>query len=363
MNILFWYILRQYLKILTMCLAGLTTIYLVVDFFEKLRKFLRYDAELVTMVMYFFFKIPDISFKLVPFASLMASLLAVGLLNKNHEITAMRSCGVSIIHVTMPFLAVAAFATTILFGFAAVVMPLANAKAEYIKTVDIQNQPQPLSFTAENLWLHIQNNSIMHVRRIAPDGTQLHAVALYRLDNHFHVAEVLTAARAEFHDGRWSLHDVAQRSIEPKGPVTMTQRPTLPFDLSLTPKDLQEWMSLEPEYMTLEQLMSHVKGLRQKGLSISRFLTDYWGRVAFAFVTLVMTILGVSIGLLRMGTRHTSIAKGVGQALAISFLFWTTHSIGIALGRSGALPPVVAGWIACFTFLIVGLNLFLRVRY
>ena len=143
----------------------------------------------------------------------------------------------------------------------------------------------------------------------------------------------------------------------------MTQRPTLPFDLSLTPKDLQEWMSLEPEYMTLEQLMSHVKGLRQKGLSISRFLTDYWGRVALAFVTLVMTILGVSIGLLRMGTRHTSIAKGVGQALAISFLFWTTHSIGIALGRSGALPPVVAGWIACFTFLIVGLNLFLRVRY
>ena len=363
MNILFWYILRHYLKILTMCLAGLTTIYLVVDFFEKLRKFLRYDAELVTMVTYFFFKIPDISFKLVPFASLMASLLAVGLLNKNHEITAMRSCGVSIIHVTMPFLAVAAFATAILFGFAAVVMPLANAKAEYIKTVKIQQQPQPLSFTAENLWLHFQNDSIMHVRRIDPDGTQLHTVTLYRLDNHFHLAELLKAARAEFHDGQWSLRDVAQRSIQPKGRISTTQRPTLPLDLSLRPEDLQAWMSLEPEHMTLGQLMSHVKRLRQEGLSITRFLTDYWGRVAFAFGTLVMTILGVSIGMRRMGTRHTSIAKGIGQALAVSFLFWTTHSIGIALGRSCALLPVVAGWIACFTFLIVGLNLFLRVRY
>ena len=103
MGILFWYIVRHYLGILTLCLTGLTTIYLVIDFFEKLRKFLRHDAELTSMLLYFVCKIPDISFQLVPFAVLMASLLAIGLLNKSQEITAMRSCGVSIVHVTMPF--------------------------------------------------------------------------------------------------------------------------------------------------------------------------------------------------------------------------------------------------------------------
>ena len=77
MGILFWYILRQYLTTLGLCLMGLTTIYLVIDFFEKLRKFMRYDAEISSMLLYFFFKIPDICFKLAPFAALMASLLAI----------------------------------------------------------------------------------------------------------------------------------------------------------------------------------------------------------------------------------------------------------------------------------------------
>ena len=96
MGILFWYIVRHYLSILLLCLTGLVTIYLVIDFFEKLRRFLKHDAELTSMLMYFVLKIPDIAFQLVPFAVLMASLLAIGLLNKNHEITAMRSCGVSL---------------------------------------------------------------------------------------------------------------------------------------------------------------------------------------------------------------------------------------------------------------------------
>ena len=111
------------------------------------------------MLMYFLYKIPDISFQLAPFAVLMASLLAIGLLNKNREITAMRSCGVSLFHVIIPFLAVGGLVTVILLGLTAVVIPLANAKAEYIRTVEIRKKPQPLSFTSKNLWLYIQDNA------------------------------------------------------------------------------------------------------------------------------------------------------------------------------------------------------------
>ena len=81
MGILFWYILRHYAKILVMCITGLTSIYLIIDFFENLRRFLRHDAEFSSMLMYFFFKIPDISFKLAPFAALMATLLALSLIH------------------------------------------------------------------------------------------------------------------------------------------------------------------------------------------------------------------------------------------------------------------------------------------
>lgn len=362
MGILFWYILRQYVQTLTMCLMGLSTIYLVIDFFEKLRKFMKFDAELSTMLLYFFFKIPDICFKLVPFAALMATLLTIGMLNRNQEITAMRSCGFSLWHLTAPFFAVALGTTLFLLGFTAVVIPLANAKAEYIKTVEITGKPQPLAFTAKNLWLRIQNNTIIHVQEVLPDGRKLLGIHLYRLDPEFHVRGMLAAHDATYSDTKWTLHHVTQRTIS-SGPVQITQHDQLPLDLSLTPEDLQTWISLEPEHMTLDQLDSHIAHLKDEGHNVANFLTDYWARISFAFVTLIMTILGIALGLRGLDVRGRSVAKGIGQALGISFLFWTTHSVGIALGRSGALIPVVAGWIACLMFLSVSLNFFLKIRY
>lgn len=363
MSIIFWYIVRQYLTMLTLCLTGLVTIYLVIDFFEKLRKFLRHDAELTAMLMYFFYRIPAISFELMPFAVLMASLLAIGLLNKNHEITAMRSCGVSLFHVTMPFLAVAGFVTAILLGLTAVVIPLANAKAEHIRTVEIRNKPQPLSYTTDNLWLRIHDNSIMHVQEVDPEGTPLSHVTFYRLNTRFDLDEVLTAAGAHFTAGQWLLHHVVRRVVKPDGRVETLQYPMLALDVPLTPDDLKTWNLLEPEHLTLKQLDTYIQRLRQEGRQATKFLADYWRRIALAFVPVIMTILGVSVGLLGMGIRTPGMAKGIGQALGISFLFWATHSVGLALGRSGALMPVVAAWIACAMFFIVSLNLFLKVRY
>ena len=362
MGILFWYILRQYLKTLTMCLMGLTAIYLIIDFFEKLRKFLKFDAEMSSVLLYFFFKIPDISFKLGPFAALMATLLTIGILNRNQEITAMRSCGFSLWHLTAPFLAVALCTTGILFSFTAVIIPVANAKAEHIKTVKITGKPQPLAFTAENLWLRIQNNTIMHVKEVIPEGTKLLGIHLYRLDPEFHVRGMLTAQEASYSPDGWTLHQVIHRKIS-SGPVQITTHDRFPLELSLTPDDLKTWISLEPEHMTLDQLGAHIDHLKQEGHNVANFLTDYWGRVSFAFVTMIMTLLGIALGLRGLDARGRSIAKGIGQALGISFLFWTTNSVGIALGRSGALVPVVAGWIACLMFLSVSLNFFLKIRY
>ncbi len=363
MGILFWYVVRHYSKILMLCLAGLTTIYLVVDFFEKLRKFLRHDAELSSVFMYFVLKTPEVVYTVTPFAVLMASLLAIGLLNRHHEITAMRSCGVSILHVTMPILAVGSLTTVILLECTAVVVPLANARAEYIRTVEIGHKPQSFSFRTDNLWLRFQTDSIMHVQRVDPEGNRLHQVTLYRMDDHFRLREFTSSASASFAAGQWALQQVTQRAIGPHGRVHLTQHPTLPLNLSLTPDDIKTWISLKPEQMTLSQLGTHIEHVRHEGHKTARLLTDYWGRMAFACATLIMTVLGMSIGLLDIDAHTPGIARSIGLALGIGFVFWAVHLLSIGLGRSGALLPVVAAWITCVIFLIVSLNLFLRVRY
>jgi lipopolysaccharide export LptBFGC system permease protein LptF len=52
----------------------------------------------------------------------------------------------------------------------------------------------------------------------------------------------------------------------------------------------------------------------------------------------------------------------VGQTLAIGFLFWAVHSVGIVLGQNGAVMPIVGSGIATVMFFMVGANLFLKLK-
>ena len=124
MTILFRYILREYMKIFFMCFSGLMTIYLVIDFFEKVRRFLRYDAHALDVLAYFALKTPGISFQIAPLAILMATLLTIGVLSRSHEITAMRSCGISLYWIASPFLFFGLILGVVLLLFTSTVIPL-----------------------------------------------------------------------------------------------------------------------------------------------------------------------------------------------------------------------------------------------
>ena len=92
-------------------------------------------------------------------------------------------------------------------------------------------------------------------------------------------------------------------------------------------------------------------------------LTDYYGRIAFPLVTIIMVLVGIALSLRRSGTRGGSMAIGIGQALLVGFSYWAAHSIAIAFGRGGALPPVIGGWLTNVLFTSYGLYLMLKLKY
>src|SRR5688572_23000663 len=134
MSILFRYIFREYGKVFVMCFSALMTVYLVIDFFEKIRRLLRFDADWLDILTYFLLKTPAISFQIAPLAILMATLLTFGLLSRGHEITAMRSCGISLLSLTSPSLVFSAGLTRVLLLFRSTIIPLPASKSEQIST-------------------------------------------------------------------------------------------------------------------------------------------------------------------------------------------------------------------------------------
>lgn len=363
MTILFRYLLREQAKVFGMCLAGLMTVYLVVDFFEKVRRFIRFDVQLVTLVEYFALRTPGIFFQIAPLAVLMATLLTLGVLSRNREITAMRSCGISLLRIAAPFLLFSVTVAGVLFLFSAVIIPYATAQADYVKTAKIEKKPVGPAVRTDRSWIQIGDRTLMNFDLVEPDGFTLHGVSLYQLGEDFRLLRMTEATGAHYTAQGWILLDGTHRKLLPDGSVQVEAFEQTPIPLSQTPEDFSTWLSTETEEMTLADLRTYINRLRKDGYQVGRFLTDYHGRIAFPFVSIIMAVVGIALSLRHSGVRGRGMAMGIGLALAVGFLYWTAHSVAIALGHSGALAPPLAGWLANLLFASFGSALLLQVRH
>jgi len=363
MRILFRYLLREYIKVFTMCFSGLMTIYLVIDFFEKVRRFLRYDANWLDVLTYFLLKTPAISFQIAPLAILMATLLTFGLLSRGHEITAMRSCGISLLWITSPFVAFAAGISLVLLLFSSTVIPLAANKSEEIRTTRIEKKPPAAAVKLRQPWTRVGADSLMHVTSVSVGGELLSDVHLYQFDHNFQLVDTTEADEARYSDSTWTLYQGRHRRFSPDGTVSTTVFDRQPIALTLIPDDFTTWLAGDAELMTFHDIRAYTRRRHQQDSQAARLKTDYYGRIAFPFVTVIMVTIGIALSLRRSGTRGSGMAMGIGQALAVGFCYWTTHSIAIALGRGGVLTPLLAGWMANLLFMSYGLYLMFKVRY
>lgn len=363
MSILFRYIFREFGKIFLMCFSGLMTIYLVIDFFEKVRRFLRYDADWLDVLTYFLLKVPAISFQIAPLAVLMATLLTFGLLSRGQEITAMRSCGISLLRITSPFLVFATGISLVLLLFSSTVIPLAASKSEEIRTTRIEKKPPAAAVILKQPWTRVGADYLMYVTSVSVGGELLGGVRLFHFNHNFQLTDMIEAAEARYRDSKWALYQGRQRRFLPDGTVSTTVFDDQPIAMTLIPDDFTTWLAGDSELMTFHDIRAYSRRRQQHGSQTARLQTDYHSRIAFPFVAVIMVMIGVALSLRRSGTRGGSMAMGIGQAFAIGFCFWATHSIAIAFGRGGVLTPLIAGWMANIIFLSFGLYLMFKVRY
>ena len=115
MKLLDKYILKEFLRFFLITCVTFIALYLIVDFFEKIRMFLSNQATPAQMASYFIYSIPMIISLTLPAAILLSTLLTYSFLSKFSEITAMKANGVSLYRMALPALGVAVLVGVFLF--------------------------------------------------------------------------------------------------------------------------------------------------------------------------------------------------------------------------------------------------------
>jgi lipopolysaccharide export LptBFGC system permease protein LptF len=93
--------------------------------------------------------------------------------------------------------------------------------------------------------------------------------------------------------------------------------------------------------MTAAQLRRSARELAATGANVVPVEVDLQRKLAFPFVTFVMTLLAVPFGV-TTGRRGALYGIGLGIVLALSY--WFVMSVFVAVGKAGLLPPVLAAW-------------------
>src|SRR5262245_27783974 len=88
------YLARGFLRVFVISLICISSLYLVVDFFDRINNFVDSGASMGTIIRYFLYKAPMSISRVIGFATLFSALFCLGVLTRTQEITAMRSNGI-----------------------------------------------------------------------------------------------------------------------------------------------------------------------------------------------------------------------------------------------------------------------------
>jgi lipopolysaccharide export LptBFGC system permease protein LptF len=116
---------------------------------------------------------------------------------------------------------------------------------------------------------------------------------------------------------------------------------------------------IEAQFMNYAELREYIDRLGESGFSTAEHEVELYRKMAFPFVTLVMTLIAVPFGV-TAGRRGALYGIGIAIVLAVAYLL--VSSLFLAFGAAELLPAMLAAWATNILFATAALTLVFTVR-
>ncbi len=350
------YVASVWLRMLLLCQGGFIAIYLVLDLMDKIGRFMKAGASTVSVIQFFVFKMPEMIGQTMPFAVLMATLLALGQLSRNSELTALRSCGMGIPRIVAPILFLSLACSLLMLFNSEFLIPRSYERMEHIEKVVIKKQGIDTVFRLNNIWFR-SNNLILQAKVFDPLTVKLKGIVVWELSPRMEPLRRMDAVSAYADPPGWVLEKVSTRNFVAAPVLSKAEKVGIPMALKVD--DLRVLDNNADNY-SFRKLRSYARSIERGGYNPARYLTMMHSKLAQPLACFVMLLLAIPFAL-KTG-RSGGAARGVATGVAIGFAYFIINTAVQSYGRSGILPPVVAAWGANFIFIMAGIWLAMTVK-
>ena len=350
------YVAKAYLRVAFIAFFALLGLFYISTFLDKSDKIFKGQATASSVGVLLLYMTPQFIYYVIPIAALLSVLVTFGVLSRTSELTVMKACGVSLYRSALPVVLLSLGCSVVIFSLEQKLLARANRRAEVLDA-QIRGRPPRIFDAMNRRWVVSRDGDIYHFRYFDPNRKELSALTIYTPRKDVWSLATMTYADRARYGSDWHAPSGWTRDFTKQPPVLSAFNDRrLP---ALEPPDYFESEQLVAEMMSVGQLRQYIKDLAASGLNVIPQAVELHRKMAFPFVTFVMTILAVPFGV-SMGRRGTLYGIGLGIVLALSY--WILSSVFVALGKGGLLTPLLAGWAPNIIVLGTASYLFLTVK-
>ena len=369
MRLLDRYLLRELLVPLGYCLGGFLIFWLTFDLFTEMGNFQRNHLRTGDIVSYYLAKTPEILVLVIPIGLLVALLYALTNHARHHELAAIRSAGVTVWRMTMPYFGVALLGSLALFLLNEFMVPEGVEKAELIKN----SRASTKALEEERRWQRgvvFKNDRDQRAWHIGAYNVETFEMLRLHLEWRLPdgATRVIDAERALLISNVWTFYGVQEVTIPSAPGVRKTTELALPsltenprlilseikisrLDSIRTAKKAQFSIREIRDYLELHpQLDQHRRDL---------LLTMLHSRFAMPWTCVVVALISIPFG---AASGRRNVFVGVASSVFICLAYYPVSELSLALGGRGGMPPWLAAWAPNILFGIAGIVMTQRTR-
>ncbi|MHA6722352.1 LPS export ABC transporter permease LptG [Sphingomonas sp. RS2018] len=349
------YMAKTFLVRIFAVVAGMALILQTLDLLSESGNILAQPGNgQAEILRYVSLRMPQIvSWPILPFSVLLATIITLSTLNQNSEIIALKAAGLSAHQVLAPLLVAALGVSIVSFSFNDRIVSRATATLDHWKDVDYG--PLPIDRgDRTNVWVRSGDDLIrvQHIRGRG-DAAQLGGVSVYERNGGALVS--ITTAPSGRRDGDgWRLTG-AQRFDVAAGRLQAIDSPVIGRGVR---PDQFTLSSVNADGLSFGALKSAINDLSEAGRPTKALEGTLWHKLSGPLSAVLMPLLGAvaAFGVARSGKLFIRAVIG----MALGFAYFVADNFALAMGNLGAYPPFLAAWAPFLLFLLVGEAVLIR---
>jgi lipopolysaccharide export system permease protein len=288
----------------------------------------------------------------LPMAAFIGSLIGLGSLANNSELTIIRAAGVSTRRIVWSAMKPAIAVVIVGLFLGEFIAPYTEKIAQSQRSL-AQGTDSSLA-GKRGVW-HREGDVFMHFNAVEPNG-ELHGLSLFEYSEDGWLSRARFAKRAIYQRGSWLLESVNETSVTEQG-TTVVNYHTLDWKTELSP-DVLGVIVIKPDNLSISGLYTYSSYLLEQELNANVYLMSFWKKVLRPLTTAALVLVAISFvfGPLRSVTMGFRVFTGIVVGLLFKYMQDLLGQSSLVFG----FDPILATLTPIAVSLAMGLYLLRR---